>query len=194
MKKYLTAIVSGFIAYLAATLVFPLFSEICYSFYVILRGFVPTLPLYSSILQKEEYVRLMATINAAAVLPSLLLMTFIVARLQNKRYENITASTGGLYTMKEGIAFYFPRYIAADVLGAALPPIAFFTAYYFIPEPIIERYISPLVAFTSAPIEFMGFWQAAVALTSTFILLVPIKALYALICWRSAWLSEGSIS
>ena len=194
MKKYFVAIASGFLSYLGATVLFLLSKEMCYSLYIILRGFIPSLPLYSSVLHKEEYLAFMATVNAIATLPSLLVATFAVARFQNKRYESITAETNGLYTMKAGIAFYFPRYIAADLVGAALPVIAFHSAYHLIPDAVIKKYLSTLFEFTAAPVELMGEVPAAILLTLIFLICVPVKALYALASWRATWLSEGSLS
>lgn len=194
MKKYLIAIASGFIAYLAATALYPLFSEICYSFYVILRGFIPSLPLYSSVLEKEKYQLLMGTINAIATLPSLTVATFAVARFQNKRYESITAETNGLYTLREGLEFYFPRYLVADIIGALAPVAVFCTAYHLIPDVIIKKYISALFAFTAAPVGLIGAIPSATLFTLAFLACVPLKAIYSTLAWRASWLSEGSLS
>lgn len=194
MKKYLLAIASGFIAYLAATALYPLFAEICYSFYIILRGFIPSLPLYSSVLEKEKYQLLMGTINAIATLPALVISTFAVARFQNKRYEIITAETNGFYTLREGLAFYLPRYLVADIIGALIPVTAFCAAYHLIPMVIIKKHLSVLFAFTAAPVGLIGAVPSAVLLTLVFLACVPLKAVYSVLAWRASWLSEGSLS
>ena len=193
--RYLNPIGVFLIVYMFGLLLFGFSCEAVEWIYTYLNHLFPRIfPVYSIILEKEEYYKLLRIQTLIGLFLSLFLIHFISLKLENKKYERLTGLTDGKYPLKEGIRLYFDEFLLTDAITAALVPAIIVIPSYFISDKLMGYFglaIPNWLGYSLRAHCGVGAIIPAVLIAALFsfagrILAIPLTVK----SWRAAWLSD----
>lgn len=194
-NKYVRALTFGLLSWLLG---FAAFMPVHYFFeriaYPALNEWFPRVfPSYNFVTDESGYLALADNIELISAFAAIFILTYITVRFDNERAEYIITATDGLYTVPQGAAVYFPRYLRPDIICALMLPVPLAVADLFIPlelpkwlAPILDTLLSLNRVFTERFGLFIG---TLFMMLGVFISRV-LSGLLALRSHRAAWLSD----
>lgn len=146
---------------------------------------------YSPISEAEDYKRVQMNLTILAIALTVLIVTYISMRLDNKRFERLVLMTEGFYTIPRGLAIWAREYLAADILVAVVVPLIFAIPPYFIPEKYIDMGLG--IPFWAADMlmPYMGVVECAITLSVVSVLARISLIPHTLAVWRANWLTAS---
>lgn len=140
-----------------------LFSAVCFVvinviYPAILNEFPGLLPDYNFVKEREKYEQLRKILEMICASLAAVILSCLSVRYDNERFEYMITKTEGMYTLREGAALWYPRYVVSDLLVAlVIPTLAV----------ILESRIIPLLNFL--PESAIGMLYLPLSLSSAFI-------------------------
>ncbi len=148
---------------------------------------------YSPITQPDEYFILTATLDITVATLAVLVFSYIAVRYDNERMEYMISRTEGMYSLKEGCALYYPRYIYADLAVSIIVPIPLLVASAFVPAHIhdlVDPIFDYLFAFGRIYTELFGYVLGGIVMSVSIFATRLLSGLKSLGAWQGIWLSE----
>ncbi len=160
---------------------------------------------YNKITEKELYEGQLLKVYLFAGILTVLVTAYMAVAFSNEKFERVTRMTDGLYTAKEGIAFYLKEYAVCDAVTAVLVPLIF-----AIPSRIdfrlaenldtetshigskLEELLAQLFSQSTAFTNAVGGAAGIAILILTSFLSTAFAAYLGLLRWRGIWLSDIS--
>ena len=137
------------------------------------------------------YERYGCILNLASVLITLLPVTYLSMRLDNKRFEYVVVETEGLYTIPERLGQHLSEFWLSELISASAAPLLLTLPVYLVPE----KYITPLLPVLWCGARLLPYLGIIPGTLIIFTLSVAMRfAMEApvLRAWRVSWLT-GSI-
>lgn len=132
--KYILPSVVYLLIMLLGGFIQPLVSYIVIPFYSFLHiSFPHTFPKPSAILDPSGYERLEMWLWVASALITVIILTYVSMRLDNKRFELIVARTDGLYRLPSMTLSVLREFFLADLIPSVIVPIVYILPIYLVP-------------------------------------------------------------
>ena len=96
------------------------------------------LPDYSFVNEREKYEQLHRILKMISAVIAAIFISYLSVRYDNERFEYMITKTEGMYTLREGIALWYPRYVRYDLLVSVIIPLL---------AVILESRVIPLLTF-----------------------------------------------
>jgi len=149
--------------------------------------------VYNQVLEPEAFERVNGNINLIAALFAIFAISYLTVRYDNRRYEVMITETEGLYTVREGAALYYPRFLRVDLLSSMVMAIPLAVLPLFLPEEmpkILRRITETLTAMTWVFTDRFGIILGTLVLALLIFVFRQLSGLIALGRWRALWLSD----
>ena len=120
-----------------------LFSAVCFVvinviYPAMLGEFPGLLPDYNFVNEREKYEQFRKILEAICAIVAAAILSYLSVRYDNERFEYMITKTEGMYTLREGIALWYPRYVRSDLLVSVIIPLL---------AVILESRVIPLLTF-----------------------------------------------
>ena len=166
--------------------------------YPALKEWFPSVFLsYNPITEPEQYEIAASVLYLLVAALSLFMIAYFQIRFDNSRMEYMISKTEGMYTFREGISLYYPRYLVSDAVASAVAPLPLFIAEPFIPqywpETIPTFVIKPveyIFSFITPCIDILGFIAAYLFIASVLFASRALGGALSIRAWRGIWLSD----
>ncbi len=113
----------------------PLVSYIVIPFYSFLHiSFPHTFPKPSAMLDPVGYARLEMWLWFVSAFVTVIILTYVSMRLDNKRFELIVARTDGLYRLPNMTLAVLREFFVADLIPSVIVPIVYILPIYLVPR------------------------------------------------------------
>ena len=174
-------LLGGVIILLVDLVLPPIYDYLCY-----LLPSVFTRP--NVIDQPDEYLSVQRGIALTTVAVTTLIATAFSMRMDNKRFEHLTALTEGLYTIPETTVWYVRTFWLSDLIASVISPLILVLPAYLVPMKYISTFL-PVFWCGARLLDFFDVVGAAlvavgISILSRLILIPPTLA-----AWRASWLS-----
>lgn len=198
MKRYAISFIRYLVFYALGFAVFFIFSYVTRAAHALLCEWLPeTFTVYNPVTDREAYDRVEGILALAAATLSLYTVTHLAVVYDNERYEYTISATDGFYTLRDGLALYFPRYILPDILAATLIPcLPLGLTFITLPEDAprwLERILDSvldLIIIQESFINAFGFSLGIILLLLLSIAFRAPAAYFAVKRFRGVWLSD----
>lgn len=138
--------------------------------------------------QPDEYLGVQRGIALTTVGITTLIATAFASRMDNKRFEYLTALTEGLYTIPETSVWYVKTFWLSDIISSVLSPLILVLPAYLIPMKYISSFL-PVFWCGARLLDFFSVVEAAFIAVGISILSRLIMIPRTLRAWRASWLS-----
>lgn len=145
----------------------------------------------SPISDKEAYDALHATLTVITVAINIFIITKISMRLDNKRFEELTARTEGLFRIPETSVWYARTYWVSDVITSSFAPLLLILPAYLVPSEYIAPYY-PILWCGGRMLPYFDLTQCILIILPMSIAMRFLMIPGTLTAWRASWLT-GSI-
>ena len=145
----------------------------------------------SPISEPELYERVQTVTTLSIIALTLWPMSYLAARLDNKRFEFTVKETEGLYRIGTRLKAHMRLFWLSDLISTALAAAIFTLPAYLIPE----KYLDPFLPFLWCGGRLLGHFELVPALLIIISMSCIIRLLVTpsvLKAWRVGWLT-GSI-
>ena len=123
MKRYFISLLCYFLFYLIGIVIFFLSGYFVNALSELLCEWAPSVfTVYNPVTDRDAYLRAEMLLGLTSAIITLYTVTHLSTVYDNERYEHMISVTDGFYTVGEGLAIYFPRYIGADIISAVTVP------------------------------------------------------------------------
>lgn len=145
----------------------------------------------NAIADPEGYESYLCSIELVTLTLTLLPVTYLSMRLDNKRFEHLIVLTEGLYTLPRALRWHLRSFWLSDIISASLPPILLTLPVFLVPEEYLSGILGVLWCGARLSPYFSAVWATvtvvAISLVMRLLLLPAV-----LRAWRASWLS-GSV-
>lgn len=193
--RYLRNILWGFVAWLLTGTVIhiPTFFISGVLHPALCEWFPEVFTDYSPVTQPDEYAVYSAVMSIVLSTVTVFIISYLCVRLDNERMEYVISRTEGLYTLREGMALYYPRYVGADLAVAVTCPIPLAVISLYLPEKIpaiLQSTVDYFFSFTQGYVNIFGALGAVLVISATILLCRLLSGMLSLRAWQGVWLSE----
>ena len=154
------------------------------------------LPDYSFVNEREKYEQLHRILKMISAVIAAIFISYLSVRYDNERFEYMITKTEGMYTLRDGIALWYPRYVRSDLLVAVIIPLLavilesrVIPLLTFLPESAKDLLYLPL-SLSSAFVALFGEVWSIVILFLVIYASRLLAGLRALDRFRVVWLSD----
>ena len=141
--------------------------------------------------EPEKYRETQMWISIVSMAVTTFIATAFSMRMDNKRFEYLTALTEGLYTIPKTTVWYIKSFCVSDIISAVISPLLLTLPAYLIPTKYVTNLL-PALWCGGRLLGYVGIVEAAIITVATSLVSRFILIPSTLNAWRSGWLS-GSV-
>ncbi len=196
--RYLKAIGLGFTVWVVS---FPVFLLVSFSvnslIYPALTEWFPRVfSIPNFVKDREGYEALYNLLGFISGVITVLTASYLSVRFDNERMEYMVAETEGMYSFREGMSLYYPRYRSADIAASFIIPLPLLLTDLFIIPLLdflpygVKELIDFLFLSTRAFTDYGGIIFGYILAVLIFLAARMLSGLRSIDAYRAFWLSD----